>query len=64
MANEEDNDIDFTLLISKTLTIFYVILYVNFGVILNWKNVKEIFKNPIGPSIGLLCNFVFLPLVS
>lgn len=64
MANTEGAEIDFTLLISKALTVFYVILYVNFGAILSWKNVKEILKNPAGPAIGLFCNFVLLPLVS
>lgn len=56
-------NIDFTLLISKGVTAFYVALYVNFGAVLEWKKIKVVLKNPIGPSIGFVCNFVFLPLV-
>lgn len=56
-------NIDFTLLISKGVTAFYVALYVNFGAVLEWQKIKAVLKNPIGPSIGFVCNFIFLPLV-
>lgn len=55
--------IDFTLLISTGVTAFYVVLYVNFGAILDWQKIKIIVKKPIEPCLGFFCNFIFLPLV-
>lgn len=41
-----------------------VILGICFGIILNLENAKVIFREPIGPSIGIFCKFILSPFVS
>uniref|UniRef100_A0A182IJS5 Uncharacterized protein n=1 Tax=Anopheles atroparvus TaxID=41427 RepID=A0A182IJS5_ANOAO len=40
------------------------ILYINFGAALDVGALKQIARRPIGPVIGFLCQFIFMPLVS
>lgn len=40
------------------------ILYINFGCALKWGELFRNLKRPIGPGIGFVAQFVFMPLVS
>lgn len=40
------------------------ILYINFGAALDVAKVKSILVRPIGPSIGVFCQFFIMPIVS
>uniref|UniRef100_A0A182JTU0 Sodium-bile acid cotransporter n=1 Tax=Anopheles christyi TaxID=43041 RepID=A0A182JTU0_9DIPT len=40
------------------------ILYINFGAALDVGALKQIARRPIGPVIGFVCQFVFMPLLS
>ena len=40
------------------------ILYINFGAALDVGALKQIARRPIGPMIGFVCQFVFMPLLS
>lgn len=40
------------------------ILYINFGAALNLKSLRGIVTRPIGPAIGFVGQFLFMPLVS
>lgn len=40
------------------------ILYINFGCAVDWGQLRDILKKPIGPAIGFFCQFVGMPLVS
>uniref|UniRef100_A0A182FAH2 Uncharacterized protein n=1 Tax=Anopheles albimanus TaxID=7167 RepID=A0A182FAH2_ANOAL len=40
------------------------ILYINFGAALDLGALKQIIRRPVGPVIGFLCQFVFMPLFS
>lgn len=40
------------------------ILYINFGAALDIVALKQIARRPIGPVIGFLCQFIFMPLLS
>lgn len=39
------------------------ILYINFGAALDLKKVRGIVLKPVGPAIGIFCQFLFMPLV-
>lgn len=39
------------------------ILYINFGCAMDWGVCKETLKRPIGVFIGVVCQFLFMPLV-
>lgn len=47
----------------KCVLLYYFIMYVNFGIVLDLQRVKAILKKPLIPSIAFICNFVFTPLV-
>lgn len=53
-------DIVFT----ASVAIFVSIMYINFGCAMDWSVCHETLKRPIGPAIGLFCQFLFMPLVS
>jgi len=40
------------------------ILYINFGAALDLKKVRGIVFKPVGPAIGIFCQFLFMPLTS
>ncbi|XP_075220327.1 ileal sodium/bile acid cotransporter-like isoform X2 [Lycorma delicatula] len=40
------------------------ILYINFGCALDWNVMKQVLRRPVGPSIGILCHFFVMPLLS
>ncbi|XP_059491092.1 ileal sodium/bile acid cotransporter-like [Neocloeon triangulifer] len=47
-----------------TVPILVSLIYINFGCALNWTVVKNTLKRPIGPAIGFVSQFVFMPLIS
>lgn len=48
----------------KCIQYFYILMNICFGAALDMKKLNAILKNPIGPSLALISNFVILPLVS
>lgn len=43
---------------------FVSLIFVNFGCAMHWPTVKGVLKKPIGPVIGVLGQFLLMPLVS
>lgn len=43
--------------------IFYFVMYINFGVVLELSKVKAIIQKPLRPCIAFICNFILSPLV-
>lgn len=43
--------------------IFYFVMYINFGVVLELSKIKALIRKPLRPCVAFLCNFVFSPLV-
>uniref|UniRef100_W8B831 Solute carrier family 10 member 6 n=1 Tax=Ceratitis capitata TaxID=7213 RepID=W8B831_CERCA len=43
---------------------FVIIIYVNFGAVLDLEDLKRIALRPVGPAIGLFCQFVIMPVLS
>lgn len=48
----------------KFMQYFYILMNMCFGAALDVKKLKIILRNPVGPSLALISNFVILPLVS
>lgn len=40
------------------------ILYINFGCAIDWSQLRDILKRPVGPAIGFFGQFVIMPIVS
>ncbi|KAK9512177.1 hypothetical protein O3M35_000653 [Rhynocoris fuscipes] len=40
------------------------IIFINFGCALEFRSLKQAIIRPVGPLIGLICHFLFMPLVS
>ncbi|KAL3269212.1 hypothetical protein HHI36_008294 [Cryptolaemus montrouzieri] len=55
-------------LIDKIFTVSVIalvsIIYINFGCVLNWGELRQNLKRPIGPVIGLCGQFILMPLLS
>ena len=49
---------------TASVAILVPIIFVNFGCALDLNVVKENFTKPVGPLIGMVCQFLFMPLVS
>lgn len=39
------------------------LIYINFGCALNWSELKNHIRKPIGPVIGCVGQFIFMPIV-
>lgn len=50
----------FTLIIG----ILVSIVYVTMGATLDFQVIKRIFKRPVGPAVGIICQYVFMPLIA
>lgn len=50
----------FTIVISVLVAVLYVIM----GASLDLEVIKLIAKKPLGPMVGVLCQYLFMPLVS
>lgn len=53
-------DVAFTASVATLVSI----IYINFGCALNWGELKTSLKKPIGPIIGCIGQFIFMPVVS
>ncbi|XP_030754009.1 ileal sodium/bile acid cotransporter-like isoform X2 [Sitophilus oryzae] len=40
------------------------IIYINFGCVVQWTEVRQLIKTPIGPGIGIFGQFVTMPLIT
>lgn len=69
----ESNDLPVTIVRQKrvidtvftySVAILVSIIYINFGCALDWGVLRETIRRPIGPAIGFVCQFLFMPLVS
>lgn len=40
------------------------LIFINFGCAMDWPTVKGVIKRPVGPIIGMVAQFLFMPLVS
>lgn len=49
---------------SVTVVALLAILFINFGAAIDIQIIKEIFRKPIGPAIGAVCQLVIMPLVA
>ena len=49
---------------TQTIAVIVAISYINMGATIDLSVIKQIAKRPIGPLIGILCQYVVMPLVS
>lgn len=49
---------------SASVATLVSIMYINFGCALEWGELKSSMKKPIGPAIGFIGQFIFMPIVS
>ncbi|ROT63746.1 hypothetical protein C7M84_018343 [Penaeus vannamei] len=59
LSYQKLNDI-FTLAIG----ILVAVVYVNMGATMNLEIIKDISKKPIGPLLGIVCQYLFMPLIA
>lgn len=51
-------------LFMNIVSVLVVVLYVIMGATLDLEVIKMIVKKPIGPMVGIVCQYLFMPLVS
>ena len=51
-------------LFSYSVAILVSLAYINMGCAMDLKVVKETLKKPIGPMIGFICQYIFMPLIA
>merc|ERR1711899_188083 len=51
-------------LFSYSVAILVSLAYINIGCALDLKVVKDTLKKPIGPMIGFICQYIFMPLIA
>lgn len=49
---------------TASVAILVSILYINFGCAMDWDLCKKTLRRPVGPVIGFVCQFLFMPLIS
>ncbi|GBP40175.1 hypothetical protein EVAR_20319_1 [Eumeta japonica] len=49
---------------TTSVATFVSLIFINFGCAMHWPTVKEVVKKPIGPAIGMVGQFLFMPLCS
>ena len=47
-----------------SVAVLISLVYINFGCALDLKVMKEVLRRPVGPAIGFVSQFVFMPLIS
>ncbi|XP_017780480.1 PREDICTED: P3 protein-like, partial [Nicrophorus vespilloides] len=47
-----------------SVAILVTVMYVNFGCALKWNELRNSLKRPVGPAIGFIGQFLFMPLLS
>lgn len=40
------------------------IIYINFGCVVQWAELRNLVRKPVGPAIGFLGQFIVMPVVS
>ena len=48
----------------KSIGVLLALVYINMGATLELEVVKNIVKKPVGPLVGICCQYVAMPLVS
>ena len=48
---------------SKSLGVLLSLVYINMGATIDLTVIKKIVKRPIGPLIGVACQYIIMPLV-
>lgn len=51
-------------LFAITVVLLLAILFINFGAAIDIETMKRIYRRPIGPGIGTVCQLVFMPLIA
>lgn len=51
-------------LFAVTVVLLLAILFINFGAAIDMDTMKQIYRRPIGPAIGTVCQLVFMPLIA
>ncbi|XP_028165440.1 P3 protein-like [Ostrinia furnacalis] len=49
---------------TASIALFVSLIFINFGCAMHWPTVKEVLKKPIGPVIGMVGQFIFMPLMT
>lgn len=49
---------------TASTAVLVAVIYVNFGCAVNWGDLKNLIKRPIGPILGFCGQFIFMPLIS
>ncbi|XP_037037230.1 ileal sodium/bile acid cotransporter-like [Bradysia coprophila] len=51
-------------LFAVIVVLLLAILFINFGAAIDLKSMKDIFRRPIGPAIGTVCQLALVPLIA
>lgn len=49
---------------TTSVAVFIALIFINFGCAMHWPTVRDVIKRPIGPAIGMVGQFLFMPLSS
>ncbi|CAB3227663.1 unnamed protein product [Arctia plantaginis] len=49
---------------TSSVAVFVSLIFINFGCAMHWPTVRDVIKRPVGPAIGMLGQFLFMPLMS
>ncbi|KAL4708506.1 hypothetical protein ACJJTC_014114 [Scirpophaga incertulas] len=49
---------------TTSVALFVSLIFINFGCAMHWPTVKDVMKRPIGPAIGMVGQFLWMPLMS
>uniref|UniRef100_A0A0A1WHH6 Solute carrier family 10 member 6 n=1 Tax=Zeugodacus cucurbitae TaxID=28588 RepID=A0A0A1WHH6_ZEUCU len=52
------------IIFNVAIACFVMVIYVNFGAVLDLEDLKRIVIRPVGPAIGLFCQFLVMPVLS
>ncbi|XP_067641286.1 hepatic sodium/bile acid cotransporter-like [Eurosta solidaginis] len=52
------------MIFSISVACFVMVIYINFGAVVDLEALKQIVIRPVGPAIGLFCQFVVMPVLS
>ncbi|XP_041985325.1 P3 protein-like isoform X2 [Aricia agestis] len=52
------------MIFNHSVAAFVTLIFINFGCAMDWPTVKGVLRRPVGPAIGMLGQFLFMPLIS
>lgn len=55
---------DLSNIFMQIISVLVALLYVIMGATLDFEVIKKIAKKPLGPLVGIVCQYLFMPLVS